>query len=223
MIIIGHRGAAALKPENTLSSFEEALKYVQAIELDVHVSKTGELVVIHDDTVDRTTNKKGYVKELTLKELKKLDAGNNERIPTLNEVLDLINNSAIVNIELKGKETALPVSEAIKSYLEKGWSKDNFLVSSFNFEELKEFSKLRPEIKLGVLIEKVENDCFAFAKEINAFSINPSLKYIDKSFIEQAHQKGFKVFVWTVNTKKDAEKLKKFGADGFVTDCPNIF
>lgn len=117
MIIVGHRGAAALKPENTLSSFEEALKYVQAIELDVHVSKTGELVVIHDDTVDRTTNKKGYVKDLTLKELKKLDAGNNEKIPTLNEVLDLINNSAIVNIELKGKETALPVSETIKSYL----------------------------------------------------------------------------------------------------------
>ncbi|MFA7141906.1 MAG: glycerophosphodiester phosphodiesterase family protein [Candidatus Paceibacterota bacterium] len=223
MIIIGHRGAKGLQPENTLLSFKEALKYVQAVELDVYVCKTGELVVIHDETVNRTTNKKGYVENLTLKELKTLDAGRGEKIPTLNEVLDLINNSAIVNIELKGKGTTFPVSKMIKTYIGKGWKKENFLVSSFDFQELKNFFKLCPQIKLGVLIEKIEKevDYISLAKEVNAFSINPPFAGITKEFVDQMHKVNLKVFVWTVNTKESAQKLKKLGADGFVTDYPN--
>jgi len=223
MIIIGHRGACGIKPENTLLSFKEALKYVRAIELDVYVCRTGELVVIHDDTVGRTTNGHGYVEEMTLEELKKLDAGNGEKIPTLKEVFALVNNQAIVNIELKGKRTAAPVLDIINEHISKGWKKDNFSVSSFNFEELKEFFNLCPKIKIGLLIEDEGTDYMALAKKLNAYSINPYFRIINDDFVKKVHEARFKIFVWTVNTREDAQRLEQLGVDGIITNYPNIF
>ncbi|MDD4358358.1 MAG: glycerophosphodiester phosphodiesterase family protein [Candidatus Pacebacteria bacterium] len=223
MIVIGHRGARGIRPENTLSSFKEALKYVKAVELDVYICKTGEVVVIHDDTVDRTTNGHGRVEEMTFEDLKKLDQGMGERIPTLREVLDLINKRAIVSIELKGKGTASAIKDIISEYLSKGWKEENFAVSSFDHEELEKFHHLCHSIRTGVLIEDDESDYIGIAKRINAFSINPPLKMVDEGFIKRVHESGFKVFVWTVNEKKDAERLKQFGVDGIITDYPNKF
>ncbi len=129
MKIIGHRGACGYEPENTISSFKKALELgVDAIELDVYVLGRGELVVIHDDKVDRTTNGKGYVLDYSFEELRKLDAGNGQTIPTLEEVLDLVNMKTSVNIELKGTGTAKAVASTIYNYLAKGWSEEQLMV-----------------------------------------------------------------------------------------------
>ncbi len=140
-LIIGHRGASGYEPENTLLSFKKAISLnADMIEMDIFKCKTGELVIIHDNTVDRTTNGKGYIRDLTFQELRILDAGKGEKIPTLTEVLDLVNNKIKINLELKGEETAGPVCELIRKYVEeKGWNYNDFYISSFNHRLLQEF------------------------------------------------------------------------------------
>src|SRR3989344_9380836 len=120
MLKIGHRGACGYAPENTLKSFQRAIDLgVDAIELDVQLCKSGELIVMHDNTVDRTTDGSGFIKKLKLKDLKKLDAGEGERIPTLEEVLNLVDRRVKVNIELKGPKTAKPALKLIDEYIKK--------------------------------------------------------------------------------------------------------
>ena len=134
MLRIGHRGACGYEPENTLRSFNHAIQLgVDIVELDVHICQSGEIMVIHDIKVDRTTNGTGFVGDKTLDELKTLDAGKGEQIPTLQEVLDQINRRVKVNIELKGNSTAKPVLKLLEKYIkEAGWSYNDFLISSFN-------------------------------------------------------------------------------------------
>jgi len=223
IIRIGHRGACGYEPENTLLSFKKALELnVDMIELDVYLCKTGELVVIHDDKVDRTTNGSGYVKEKSFEELRQLDAGKGEKIPTLQEVLDLTNKKARVNIELKGEGTAKPVSKVIEKYVkEKGWSYDDFLVSSFNHYELLKFSKLNPKVKIGVLIKGTPIGFAEFAEKVNAYSVHLSLEFINKEFVEDAHKRGMKVFVWTVNDTDEMQRMKELGIDGVFSNFPD--
>ena len=223
IIRIGHRGACGYEPENTLLSFKKALKLnVDMIELDVYLCKTGELVVIHDDKVDRTTNGKGYITEKSFEELRQLDAGKGEKIPTLQEVLDLTNKKAKENIELKGEGTAKPVSKVIEKYVkEKGWSYDDFLVSSFNHYELLKFSKLNPNIKIGVLIKGTPIGFAEFAEKVNAYSVHLSLEFINKEFVEDAHKRGMKVFVWTVNDTDEMQRMKELGIDGIFSKFPD--
>lgn len=226
MIKIGHRGACGYEPENTLLSFKKALELnADMVELDVRVCKTGELVVIHDEKVDRTTNGKGYAAEKSFKELKELNAGKGEKIPALYEVLDLINQQAKINIELKCKGTAKAVSEVIKKYVkEKGRSYDDFLISSFDYNELLRFSKLSPNFKIGVLVKMAEHiprGFMEFAEKVSAYSINLPLKFVSKKLVEDIHKKGMKVFVWTVNDKDDIKRMKEMEADGIFSDFPD--
>jgi glycerophosphoryl diester phosphodiesterase len=223
MIKIGHRGARGYEPENTLRSFKKALELkVDAVEFDVHICKSGEIVVVHDEKVDRTTNGKGFVAEKTFSELRKLDAGKEEKIPLLNEVLDLINRRVKVNIELKGDGTVKPVSNLIDEYVKKkNWKYSDFLVSSFEHIWLEDIKKINPRISIGVLIEKNLNQGLKVAEMIKAYSVNPDLKLVNKKFVENAHEKGMKVFVWTVNKKEDIEKMKSFGVDGIFSDYPD--
>lgn len=222
-IKIGHRGAMGYEPENTLLSFKKALELgVDAIELDVYVCKTGELVVIHDDKVDRTTNGGGYVMEKTFDELRKLDAGKGEKIPTLSEVLDLVNRKVKVNIELKGVGTAKPVSDLVKYYVgNKGWNFDDFIVSSFNHYELKEFSALSPNVKIGVLIVGIPLGFAEFAEKLNAYSVNLCVEFINQEFVDDAHKRGMKVFVWTVNDLDEIKRIKSLGVDGIFSNFPD--
>jgi glycerophosphoryl diester phosphodiesterase len=223
MIKIGHRGARGYEPENTLRSFKKALELgVDAVEFDVHICKSGEIVVIHDEKVDRTTNGKGFVAEKTFSELRKLDAGKGEKIPSLNEVLDLINRKVKANIELKGHGAERPVLDLIDEYVKKkNWKYSDFLISSFEYIWLEEVRKINPRINIGVLIEKNLNHGLRVAEMINAYSVNPDLKLVNKKFVENMHEKGMKVFVWTVNKKEDIEKMKSFGVDGIFSDYPN--
>jgi len=220
---IGHRGAMGYEPENTIASFRRALELkVDAVELDVYCCKTGELVVIHDDKVGRTTDGKGYVVEKTFAELRSLDAGKGEKIPTLEEVLDSVDKKAVVNIELKGPNTAKPVSGVIGKYIrEKGWLADLFWVSSFNHYELRIFKELFTEIKIGALITGIPLDCAEFGKKLTVQSVNLCIKFITKDFVDDAHQKGMKVFVWTVNDPDDIKKMRALEVDGIFSNFPD--
>ena len=223
LIRIGHRGACGYEPENTLASFKKAIELdVDMVEFDVCVCKSGEIVVIHDDKVDRTTNGKGYVIGKTLEELRTLDAGNGEKIPTLIEVLDLIERKVKVNIELMGRGIAKSVSEIINEYVSKnGWHYEDFFVSSFNHYELQKFSQINSDVKIGALIYGIPLGRTEFVEELNSYSVNPSLEFVDKEFVEDAHKRGLKVFVYTVNDPDDIERMKKMGVDGLFSDFPD--
>ncbi|MBT3356504.1 glycerophosphodiester phosphodiesterase [bacterium] len=220
---IGHRGAMGYAPENTLKSFKKALELnVDAIELDVYICKSGELVVIHDDKVNRTTNGKGYVAEKTFKELRALDAGEKEKIPELKEVFDLVNKKVNINIELKATGTAKPVYELIELYIkEKSWKYEHFLISSYNHYELREFNRLSPNIKIGALLTGIPIGFAEFAEKINASSVNLCADFINKEFIDDAHNRGLKVYVETVNDLDDIGRMKALGVDGIFSNFPD--
>jgi glycerophosphoryl diester phosphodiesterase len=223
VLVIGHRGAKGYEPENTLRSFKKALELkVDMIELDVQLSKDKQLIVIHDNKVNRTTNGSGYVKEKTFNELRSLDAGKGEKIPTLREVFNLVDKQVTINIELKGKGTAKPVARLIEMYVKKkGWTNNHSFVSSFDYEELEKFNELNPEIKLGVLIGRNLERGLNFAEKIKAKVVSPRKRLITKKLIDKIHKKGRKVYVWTVNTKKGIEKIKKLKVDGIFSNYPD--
>lgn len=223
MLKIGHRGAMGYEPENTLRSFKKALELgVDMVELDVYVLKTGELVVIHDDKVNRTTDGKGYVIDKSFEDIRALDAGQGEKVPTLKEVFDLVDKKVPINVELKGENTAKPVAELIKNYIgEKGWTTEHFLVSSFDHYELKDFKELMPEIRVGALITGIPIGYSDYAKSLDAYSVNLNLEFINKRFVDDAHDKGFKVFVYTVNDEDDIERMRQLGVDGLFSNYPD--
>jgi glycerophosphoryl diester phosphodiesterase len=222
MIIIGHRGAMGYEPENTLRSFQKAIDLqVDMIEFDVHLCKTGELIIIHDDDVNRTTDGQGFVAKKSLAELKELDAGKGEKIPTLEEVLDLIDRKIKVNIELKGPNTAEPTLKVIKKYIKKKkWTYNDFLVSSFDSPELEILRNLDEQIDVAVAIDRDPLDYIEFSQKLKAYSIHPIISATDKKFIEIAHKNNLKVFVWTVESK-EVQRMKEIGVDGIFVNYPD--
>lgn len=222
LLNIGHRGAKGHEPENTLTSFAKALELgVHGIELDVHVCATGELVVIHDFTVDRVTNGTGEVHKMTLAELKALTIEPNQQIPTLNEIYNLINNRCFVNVEMKGRHTAQPVCDFINTYVkERGYSYEDFLVSSFQREELEMMSRINPHIHLGVLTQASVAEAREWAAEFNAKAIHPHFSLLTGSNVKKAQQAGLKVYTWTVNEPEDIARIKTYNVDGIISDFP---
>lgn len=221
-LIIAHRGASGHEPENTLRSFEAAIKLgADMIELDVQACKTGELVVIHDVTVDRTTNGRGRVDEIPLSGLRKLNAGKGEQIPTVIEALNLIDERVSVNIELKTFGTAKPVADIVTQYLKNGWSNNAFLVSSFIHQELTAFHGVQPDIRLGALITGIPIDYAKFAADLSAWSVHASVEFINQAFVDDAHQRGLKFLVYTVNDEREISNMRTLGVDGIFTNFPN--
>ncbi len=221
-LIIGHRGAMGHAPENTLKSFQKALDLdVDMVECDVHRSKDGKIVCIHNAKLDKTTNGKGYVIRKTLEQLKTFDAGEGEKIPTLIEVLDLIDKRISINIELKGKKTLYPVLKIIERYVkEKGWKHSDFLISSFLRTKLRKIDKNKRKIRVGALLAYRPFGFLKFAKKIRAYSVNINLKLINQTLVDDAHAMGFKVFVWTVNEASDIKYVKSLKVDGIFSDFP---
>lgn len=220
MLKIAHRGARGYEPENTLQAFQKAIEMkVDGIELDVHLSSDGHLIVIHDETIDRTTNGKGFVNSLSLQELKDFRIENKHQIPTLSEVLNLVNQQCFINIELKGVGTANAVAALIELYIsEKDWTYDSFLVSSFDWEYLKQIDSLNPKISIGVLTETDIESAIAFAKKIKAKAIHPDFHLLNKENTKQMQETGFQVFPWTVNEKEDIAKIKTYNVNGIISD-----
>ena len=221
--IFGHRGAAGLVAENTLPSFLEAIKHTKAIELDVYCIE-GHLVVIHDNTVDRTTNGKGWVEEMAFNQLRKLDAGGGAQIPTLQEVLEAVGSNVLINIELKGEGTAKAVADIISGYVHQKnseWGYENFIVSSFNHPELARFKALCPDVRIGVLICGIPINLAQYAKDMDAYSLNLDRDFVTKELVDNAHELGLKVLVYTVNEQDEANRLKAKGVDGIFTNFPD--
>jgi glycerophosphoryl diester phosphodiesterase len=220
---IGHRGAKGYEPENTLIAFEKAIELgVDGIELDVHLSSDNELIVIHDETIDRTANGKGFVNQFSLKELKSFRIENTQEIPTLIEVFDLVNQRCFMNIELKGIGTAKPVIELIHRYIsEKNWHSNNFLISSFDWNMLEEIHLFDSEIRIGVLTEESISAALAFAKKIKASSVHPDYELLSKENVALLQENGFEVYPWTVNSKAAIQKIKSFNVNGIISDFPD--
>jgi len=214
---IGHRGASGYEPENSLVSFGKAIELnVDGIELDVHLSSDGVIMVIHDETIDRTTNGIGLFKNFTSSQLTALG------IPTLIEVLDLVNCNSFINIELKGIGTAKPAVEVISHYIsEKNWKYADFLISAFDWKMLEETRLLNPKLRIGVLTEASVEDALAFAKKIKAFSIHPNYRLLTKENVALMQENGFEVFTWTVNSFEDIQKITSFKVNGIISDFPD--
>ena len=223
MLKIGHRGAKGYEPENTLISFQKALDMqVDGIELDVHLSADGEVIVIHDETINRTTNGNGLINTLSSRELKQFRINEHHEIPLLSEVFELVDKNCFINIELKSYETADKVVELIEKYVsEKDWSYSHFLVSSFDWNALQQVRFLNDEIQIGVLTETDLDLALAFAKFIQAKSIHPYFHMLTEENVSRIQSKGLQVFAWTVNEREDIEKIINCKVNGIITDFPN--
>ncbi len=220
--VIGHRGAARHAPENTLKSFNKAVDLgADMVELDVHLCATGEPVVIHDDTVDRTTDGSGRVRDLSLDDLRQLDAGDGERVPTLVEVIDEVSGRAAINVELKGLGCVNQVHEVISDAVGDGLvSQDGVLVSSFHLGMLEWMRALSDDVRLGVLVGDAPGKVLEFAQRVGAYSVNPYHRRMSLEFVSSAHGLGLKVYPWTVNKSGDIARAKAMGVDGIISDYP---
>jgi glycerophosphoryl diester phosphodiesterase len=234
MKVIGHRGAAGHAPENTLISIETALKQcVSGIEIDVQLTKDGQLVIIHDFTVNRTTNGIGEINSLTLNEIRNLDAGSSfnpqfkgELVPTLDEVLEIIPKDKILNIELKHitykrKNLEQKVIETLTRYDRI----ENIIVSSFDHSSLLLVNQINPNIKTGLLTCSHLLDPWNYIQEnkLNIYSIHPSYEFVTKEYVSKIQEKGYKVYCYTVNDEETGDTLDKMGVDGIITDYPDKF
>lgn len=221
-IIIGHRGAMGHETENTLASIQKAMDLgVDMIEIDVFKIKSGEIVVFHDETVDRLTNGPGSIEDYNIVDLKKLIVDGGHKIPMLQDVLKLIDNKVALNIELKGIDTADRVNFIMNYYIkEKNWLPENFLISSFKWNELREMRKQNPNVDIAILTEENPVNALPIAKELNAVAINPYFKNLDAEVVEQIKNAGLKIYTWTVNEPQDITAMKDLGVDGIITNYP---
>ncbi|MGY5796899.1 glycerophosphodiester phosphodiesterase [Rheinheimera faecalis] len=221
MQIIAHRGASGSYPENTLLAIKQALlAKADGIEIDVFCVEN-QLVVIHDENVSRTTNGTGLLQDFTLKQLQQLDAGSGQQVPTLWQVLQLVNNQTLLNIELKGADTAEPLLELLKkAETQLGTDPDKLLISSFNHHLLQHIKNHRPDLKTGALTASLPLDYAAFASELAAWSVNCDKGFINKEMVQDAHQRGLKVWVYTVNDAVTAKKMQQLGVDGIFCNYP---
>jgi glycerophosphoryl diester phosphodiesterase len=222
LFCFGHRGARGHEPENTLRSVSKALALgAHGIEVDVYWADR-HLIVIHDDTLDRTTDGAGPVAEKTFAQLRSFDAGKGERIPTLAEIFDTVNRRAVINVELKGPATAEPVVRLIKEYVqERCWHYEDFLVSSFDLAQIETAKQLLPEIRTGALIYNVPPGLAAFAERAAAWSLHPGKHCVTPELVADAHRRGLKVFVYTINQPAEIAAMAALGVDGVFTDYPD--
>ncbi|MEC7173697.1 MAG: glycerophosphodiester phosphodiesterase family protein [Bacteroidota bacterium] len=221
-LIIGHRGAKGHIAENTLPSIEKALELgVDGIEIDVFLCKSGELIVFHDKKLDRLTNTQGYIENLDYDSIKKIRVKGKYKIPTLNQVIELIEGNAFLNIELKGSGTAGPTHKLLTSFIEqKKWMANQFIISSFNWEELEIFYKLNQKIPIAILTGSYPLDAINIAKRLKALAINPNFKTLNLKNVKKIQKEGFKVFPYTINNMKDIEEMLNLEVDGIITDFP---
>jgi len=219
--VIAHRGARGHEPENTLAAFDKALTLrARWIELDVQWH-AGQLWVFHDQRLERCTNGKGWLVDHKAEALRALDAGGGQKIPFLHEVLDRLDRRVAVNVELKTADgTAAEVATALRGYLARGWKPAQFLVSSFHLPELREFKRRLPEIPLGVLMCGVPLGLAAAGTELGAQVLSLDRDFADAALIKDAHARGLRVYVYTVNEPEDIARFRAAGLDGVFTDFP---
>jgi glycerophosphoryl diester phosphodiesterase len=218
MLRIGHRGARAYEPENTIRSFKKAIEIgVDAVELDVRKTKDGQLVVIHDPDVKRTTDGKGLVSELTLKEIKTFSTEKGEKIPSFKEVLDFLGKKVKILIELK--ETG--VEEEVLALVHENALQKNVVIVSFLEDALRKVRELDKDVATGLIYAKHKNPLKA-ALDLKAQYLVAFYRFTHTANVQKAHENGLKVIVWTVNTPEEVAAYVQKGVDGIASDKPDI-
>lgn len=232
--IIAHRGASAYAPENTFAAFEKAVELgADFIELDVQLTKDGRLAVIHDDKVDRTTNGTGFVREYTMNELEKLDAGSwfspefqGEKIPSLEAVLGKYHNKTGLLIEIKSSKTQPGIEKAAGQLISRFGHSMNAIVQSFDAGAMRALHHMYPSIPTAVLIRpRFGMLPRARLRQIAEFARYVSLKatMVSPFLIKSIHSCDLKALAWTVNGEKTGRRLKSWKIDGIITDYPDYF
>ncbi|MGG0391085.1 glycerophosphodiester phosphodiesterase family protein [Priestia megaterium] len=232
---VAHRGASAYAPENTIAAFDKAVEMkADYIEIDVQRSKDGKLVVIHDTTVDRTTDGSGKVGNLTFKELRNLDAGSwkgeqftGAQIPTFDEILDRYHGKIGILIELKAPELYPGIEENIaKKLKERNLDKpqnEKIIVQSFNHNSMKKMNQLLPKVPIGVLTSSSADATEQALQEFSTYAdyFNPSYGIVTPDLVNQVHSLGMKIGSWTVRSQEAADFLLDVGVDAIITDYPD--
>ena len=214
-LVIGHRGAAGLRPENTLAGFRKAVSLgVDGVELDVRCVE-GELLVFHDDRLERTTDGRGALASATFETVRRLDAGAGERVPTLREALAVVPNSVLVNVELKGPGTAEPAARLLRGLCRP------IVASSFDHQRLAVFREHCPQTPVALLAGEWTADLQATAQGLRASGVHMAAHLVTGTRVAAVKSWGCRCLVYTVNSARRAKRLRAMGVDGVFTDFPN--
>jgi len=226
MLILGHRGAPSIKPENTLASFEAALSHnVDGIELDIQLTSDGEIVVYHDFEIIDTNNLTHLISGLSFNEIQTLCP--NLKIPTLQDVCDICPKHKILNIEIKSQAlNNTAIIQKTLSLIQQYQFTNNVIISSFNPFVLLNIKKQAPHIKLGLLWTGNNSEGWFVThysySQIKPYSFHANIDYLDSDLAQWALENNLQVFVYTVNTKTDLEKAHKLNVNGIFTDFPTL-
>ena len=239
--VMAHRGASSLAPENSFPAFKKAIEHnADYIEVDVRRCASGELVVMHDSRIDRTTNGKGLVAKMTLQQikkyhLKKMKKGMKKDIPTLEEAIELVKGKCKLNIEIKSKKNDFEYVEILSDLLKKHDFEKQVIVSSYRHKMLKKLVEINPKIETAALFIEKKSPSLILrrlyyigsyirkTKHIKASAMNLPYQFITKRLMKSAIKHGLKVNAWTVNNNKSIERMKLIGVDGIITNYPQKF
>lgn len=230
-IVYAHRGASGYAPENTMAAFQKAVELGSCgIECDVQMTRDGYLVICHDETVDRTTDGKGFIKDFTLEELRKLDAGSRfgkefkgQRIPLLSELLELVRNTGLfLNIEIKSGIVLYPgIEEKVLSEVETFGLQEKVIISSFNHYSVNRVKQLAPSVKAGILYMEGLFEPWNYMKAVGCECAHPFYMALVPEIAEEIKKRGFQINVFTVNEPQHAVKLAEMGVDIIITNYPD--
>jgi glycerophosphoryl diester phosphodiesterase len=228
-LIIAHRGAAGEAPENTKAAFQLAMEQgCDGFELDVHVSSDGQIIVCHDPNIKRTTDGRGLVADMTVKQLKRYDAGSwfnesyaGERIPLLEEIFDLAPPTLMINVEIKSYRHPL-IAQRLVELLRQYGRTEQVILSSFDYECLYRIHRIEPAIKIGLLYEyiPIRYSQLASRKQVTIHSLHPHQRFISKSYVEAAKRAGLHIYPWTIDRPHQMQLAIDAGASGIITNYP---
>ncbi len=228
MLVIGHRGWPQEFPENTLVGLQAAIDLgVDMVEVDVHLSKDGHIVAMHDENVKRTTDGRGSIRKMTLSRIRKLDAGSwhshkfkGQRVPTLEEVLSLVSSRAGLAVEVKYPDERTEALDEKLIPMLAGFP-GQLLVLSFDPDYLKAFKRKAPHLKTGFLCQ-ARDKMLEVAVQANCDGIHPHWRRLNGDMTTAAHQEGLTITTWTAKDRKDCEAMLRLDVDGIATDCPDV-
>ena len=232
-MIIAHRGASAYAPENTMAAFKKALLLgAEWVEFDVRLTQDEELVILHDETLDRTTDGTGRVEEHTWDEIRQFDAGSwfsdhfvGEKVPHFSEVLAFLKSHHLcANVEMKSSEGACRsiARETVSLLNQSGIHQNTILLSSFEFDSLQYTREESKDIAIGMLFEELPEDWYSKAELIKPVSIHLNEEYVTSEVVSEICSKGFQVFVYTVNDAKRAHQLLTMGVSSLFSNYPDL-
>jgi glycerophosphoryl diester phosphodiesterase len=228
MLNIGHRGAAGEAPENTIASFQLAIEQgCTALELDIHVSADGEIIVCHDATIDRTTDRRGAIKDLTVEQIKQADAGRwfhkaftGERLPLLKEVFDAVPTGFPINVEIKCYKHP-QVAQKLITLLHNSGRLNSVIVSSFGYEVLYSLKRAEPEIRIGLLYDKrIDYQGLAEWNKVKLYSLHPHHLLVNQDYAKAAINQGYQIYPWTIDNEARMKELIGIQVSGIITNFP---